>query len=713
MSGVTAAIGVLIVALLAGLAAGQIAAAAAMVGAMCVSIVDIPDPPEHKPPGFITASLGGGLITVAVGLSGSNPWLLVPIIAATSFGAAMVTVYGRTTLPLCMAMILALVLALGAQVHAASTMPALKPADAALRQAMLFTFGGIGYAVYGILTARILEMRYKRLALIDALQAFAAYIRCKAGLYDPAAEIDLTYGALIERQVTLMERVQTARNLLFRQLRDAQHEKMAAALVLLIDAFESVLSSQGDFVLLRRHYGDTAFLGDIRDNILAAADRLDALAQEVRGGSMSAAVEPLRRNLGRIAGQVLQSRPVGGRHDAGHESERARAELNAVLVRVTHSLDILVGLQKALRDPAVARSVLGRIDLAAFLPPQPYRLRTLLRQIRFRSPIFRYALRLTGAMLCAFAVAETMTRYFHHGSWILLTVAVIMRASYSATRQRQKDRLIGNLIGCVLAAVALRVLPEYALLGIIFLGIGAAHAYAAVRYRITSIAGAVMALLLLHFLDSGQEVLLIERLLDTAVGAAIAFLFSFVLPSWERQTLQDRVAALLRANRRYAHQSLRLALQEQAYRLARKQAFDAIGDFAGMIRRIPQEPGGRRYDIGVLQSLLVSNYRLSGLLAALQLLLRRRRGELPPVDTERRLAQSHVRLRRLLGGSVAELPATPMPTAAPFAEKGRAAAALDHRLHQAEEIATQIHALAGKLAAAAPLPGKAAADKGG
>lgn len=688
LSGATAGIGVLLVALGVGLIGGTEAAAAAVVGAMCTSIVDIPDPPEFKPPGFIAAAGFGGLITLAVDLSIGHAALTALIVAATSFAAAMVTAYGRTTLPLCMAMILAMVLALGTHAGGASVMLE------ATHRAALFALGGAGYAIYGMIVARLLEVRYKRLALIDAMQAFAAYIRCKAQLYDPGSELDQTYRVLIERQVSLMEKVQTARNLALRHLSDARHRRMAAALSLLIDAFESILSSQTDFWLLRRHYGQAAILPAIRDGAAEIADLVAEFADEIRSGKPSRPAAPLKARWAEIAALAAQAAPAEPDGDAA-EAERARLELNAVILRISHSLDLVLHLQRAMRDAAEAEAVLGRINPAAFLPPQPYRLRVLLRQLRWRSPIFRYALRLTAAMLCAFAVAELMTRYFAHGSWILLTVAVIMRASYSATKQRQKDRLVGNLIGCVLAAIALHLLHDLALLGLIFIAIGAAHAYAAVRYRITATAAAVMALLMLHFLNPSQDNLLFERLLDTAIGSAIAFVFSFMLPSWERQSLQDRIKGLLRANRQYAHQSLRLALQEQSYRLARKAAFDAIGEFAGTIRRIPDEPGARHHDLDLLFRLMATNYRLTALLAALQLLLRRRHGELPPVETERRLAAASAQLRRLLGGGSSQ---EPPPASVPLnAAAGPAAAALERRLREAEAIARQIQEIAAQL----------------
>ena len=39
-----------------------------------------------------------------------------------------------------------------------------------------------------------------------------------------------------------------------------------------------------------------------------------------------------------------------------------------------------------------------------------------------------------------------------HGGWVLLTTVLIMRASYSITKQRRNDRIVGTAVGCVVAA---------------------------------------------------------------------------------------------------------------------------------------------------------------------------------------------------------------------------------------------------------------------
>ncbi|MET2736284.1 FUSC family protein, partial [Staphylococcus epidermidis] len=72
------------------------------------------------------------------------------------------------------------------------------------------------------------------------------------------------------------------------------------------------------------------------------------------------------------------------------------------------------------------------------------------------------------------------------------------------------------------------------------------HAYVNRRYRVAATAATLMALLQPLMLAPGSDPAVGERLADTLIGAALAWLFSFVLPSWERAAL-PRLAGQLRA----------------------------------------------------------------------------------------------------------------------------------------------------------------------
>jgi len=686
VSGATAALGVLVVALGAGLAGGSAVAAAVATGAVTTSIVDIPDALEHKPVGFLIAFGLGGIITLIVGLTDQLPWLLGLLVVAVSFAGAMITVYGRPAMPLSMALILAMIFALGTPLH--------DPAGA-LHHALLFTIGGCGYAAYGMAAGWLLEARHKQLALAETIHAFADYARLKARLYDSDIGIDETFTALIERQVLLMERVQAARNLLFRRLNSDRDRQMAAALAAALDAFETFLSSQTDYWLLRSRLGNATIMTAIRDSIVECADLLDLLSLEIRTGHAAPAFARLQARFAEIAG--LADRLQSHTPDSEADLHQAIAVVQARIETMRHGMDQLALLQQVVREPAAALARLAGIDLAAFLPPKPYRLRALRRQFRRQSPIFRYALRLSAGMLVAFVLSRLLEPYLPHSSWIMLTVAVIMRASYSATRQRQKDRLIGNLLGCVLAAFALHVLPDVALLALTVATIGFSHAYAPVRYRVTSTAACIMALMVMHFVNPGTESVLLARLLDTAIGAGIAILFSFMLPVWERQGLPDRIAALLQADRNYARQALKRNPADQNYRLCRKQVFDAISDLAGALRRLPDEPGAGQYDQALLQQFLTANYRLASYLASLQVLLRMHGAEFAPEELEALLSGHREKLLTTLS--------LPDRATAPAVGSSHAGndSTLPQRLASTLAVAGEIRAIAAALGAPAKM----------
>lgn len=694
LSGATAAAGVALVALATALWLGPAAAAVVAVGATCVSIVDTPVPHEDKRAAFLIAIVFDSLATLAIRLSGHEPLLQALVVAVTSFVAAMLTIYGKTTLALSMSMILAVVFALGVEIG---------PGMAAVYHALLVFGGAVAYAAFGLGASHLLEERHKQIALTGALEAFADYIRAKAMLYDSRIGIDSGYATLIERQVTLMERVENARNLLFRHMQAARQRQMAAGLIATLDAFETILSSQTDYWLLQRQFSGQrdsgALLNRIRIGILHMAALVEDIAEEIRSGKPGPSLQAVRNEFAAIAETLEKVAPLDDGNDAATEHGAALLELRAVLERIGHAVDAVDRLQAVIRAPQSAEEMLGAIRLEEFLPPRPYRLRLIRRHLRLSSPIFRYALRLTAAMLCAFALSAALTRYFSHGSWILLTVAVIMRANYSATRQRQKDRLIGNLIGCVLAALALHLLPDPALLALYFTSIALAHAYAPVRYLITSIAACVMALLMMHFLSPAGGSLLAERLLDTGLGAAIAALFSFLLPYWERQSLPQLSTALLRASRKYARQALKRNPPEQSYRLARKDLFDAGADFAGALRRLASEPGHRETDMARLQAFLSANYRMMAQLAALHVLLRMRGRDLDAGTAEALLARHRPVLIGLLGGETEAAPTEEAP--APESRgQWQMTAALMQRLQQTEAVARQISDLAAGLAVA-------------
>ena len=271
----------------------------------------------------------------------------------------------------------------------------------------------------------------------------------------------------------------------------------------------------------------------------------------------------------------------------------------------------------------------------------------LLKQFRWRAPALRYAIRLSLAMVSGLGLTLLFNR-FDHANWVLLTIALIMRANYSVTRRRRWDRIIGTLIGCALAVTFINVLPAPALLLFIVLAVGVSHAYGLVAYRITAVGASISSLLLLHFVAPLQHPQFFERIVDTLIGAGLSWAFSYLLPSWEREDLPRTVRGLLEADAHFADAALRRAQVNQSYRLARKKAVDAVAQLSGAIRRLADEPNVNRRTLAALGELLGANYLLASDLSSMPVLVKLRSHDLDGEAADAAIAQTREKVVAML-----------------------------------------------------------------
>src|SRR5439155_26549410 len=116
------------------------------------------------------------------------------------------------------------------------------------------------------------------------------------------------------------------------------------------------------------------------------------------------------------------------------------------------------------------------------------------------APPLRHAIRAALAIGTAYAIALALP-WGTHDYWILLTIVVVLRGSLAQTLERRNSRVLGTLMGCVLAGALLSAhVPALALLVILTLAQAIAHAFAIKRYLVTAVAATVLGLLQVHML---------------------------------------------------------------------------------------------------------------------------------------------------------------------------------------------------------------------
>jgi uncharacterized membrane protein YccC len=606
LNGLSVALSVVAVSIVASLALGFAAGQAATLGAISASISDFPAPWRVKARtmlvGFCLA-LASTLGILLARATGSAPAEILAV-GVIAFSGGLVSALGRWALSLSAQLLVPMVFMLGFPRAGLAV---------ALHDQTIFALGGFAYIALALIATRLAGVGDRRLMASECFRELATYLRAIARFTDPEIDINEAYGAAIRQQAALADQLQAARALLLEQPRATPERlRLAAMIGTLLDVFDALFAVQCDLPRLRNIEAAATLMARIGVAVRAAALDLQHLGLELLTSAKprlppghTVATEAMRREAARLAA-------------GGEASPAERALIEATTQRLLYARAQIARVEHALSDDAAAEAALERIDLAAFRPRRSYDPHLLRAQLTPDSPVFRFAVRLSGAMMAGAIVAVSLGG-LAHGNWVLLTTAVIMRANYGWTRQRRDDRIVGTLIGCVLAAL---VVP-YASIGVLVflqgLALTVTHGFVRSNYRLASVGASVMALVSLHLVNPAESAPVITRLADTLIGAAIAHLFSHVWPRWEFTEAPRLAARLIAQIGDFAGVALRRDAPQHDYRLARKGLIEAIAALSDSAARMGGEPRAAQRGLDEMAAMLIAAYVVVAHLAALRL----------------------------------------------------------------------------------------------
>jgi len=481
------------------------------------------------------------------------------------------------------------------------------------------------------------QRRTKQQVLAESLYEMAGYLEIKAGFYDAGNDYEVLFNQLVRQQIVVAERQQAARDLVLRGNRTTHDGLLVQVHMRMLDLYEYILSTNTDYPLLRQTFGSTPVLDHLRRLVQLMCKDVEGIAYDITRGRPSYASVDYREELRAVAHEIAQLRY----HHINPAAMTAAAE---TLDMIKGAIVLVEQLHEASRTPVEPSKVLPGPDMTPFLTRQRYELKVLRDNLNWKSPAFRFALRITMAVGAGLWIAEHLP-YVSHSYWILLTIIVILKPNFSMTKQRYNDRLIGTLIGCVIAVGVLKVVHQpLILLGVLFLALVASTAFSTIKYRYTAVAACVQVLIQINLLVPGSSTVAGERLIDTVIGGVIATVFSFVLPSWEYRALPALVENVLQANRRYIAATrdllLRVAKDDFAYRVQRKQFMDSLSALIGSFQRMLDEPKSRQRAVDNLNRFIVQNYLVAAHVAAARIQVREHYGELDLPAAEAAIRQA-------------------------------------------------------------------------
>jgi len=604
VNGLSVGAGVVFVAIASSAVFGFDAGQPATLGAISASIADLPTPWREKARamgfGFALALVSTGAIQLAL------PWpaLALLTVGAIAFAGGMLTGLGRWAIPLGMQMLIPMVFVLGLPRESIVEVP---------RVEALFAVGALAYIVFSLVATIVVDPSARRLVTSESIREFSIYLRAVAAVFSPDTNLEAAYGAMIRQQAALAEQLQLARPLLLDHAQGGSERlRLAASIGVLLDAFDALVAAQCDLGFIRASRTHDRILKQIERTLDLSAADLDHLSLE-----LLATRQPSLPPDHHVQIEALEQEARGLDISAKKDPKTAAA-LKAAVRRLVLGLAHIRRLEQVLSDDDEARASIGNIDLAAFIPRRSYSPAVLKLHFTLSSPVLRYSTRLALAMMSGAVIAQLLGDD-RHGNWVLLTIAVIMRANYGLTRKRRDDRVVGTLIGCLIATGAVAYLPPAVLVAAQGLAVATFQSFVRLNYRVASSAASVTALVSLHLAQPSLPSPALARLADTLIGAAIAHLFSYVWPHWEFATAPAIVARLKARLAAFAEAALRPDGGDQDYRLARKNMIEALAALSDSAGRMSIEPTATRRGLDEMAALLIAAHGLVVELSAARL----------------------------------------------------------------------------------------------
>lgn len=602
VNGIAVALGVALIHFLFALVAGPAVAQIALGGAVCASLADVPNTVPRTRSRVPVAALLGVLATLTVALLHPHPIALGFGIAGIAFVAMMTMAWGPRAGAVSFAPILALVFAMAVPVGAVSPwhLAGWTAAGAAL------------YCGWAVIAGAVVQPRLRTLSLVQALRGTAELFVSRAALLRGQGGA-LEMRAWIAGEAAAAERLQTARDFIFAAPDTPVARRNTAILLGLIDLRDLLLASRLDLDLLGDDTTGRAVLDEIADTLARIGVALDDASIALRDG------DPLPTT----SAWTIELRAAEGFAD----DDPRRRLVPAIHGRFVTLRDDVARIQSLL-DADPAAPVLTHTELQHFVAPEGWPLGALRDQFTMRSPVFRHALRATLALGSAYFIARALP-WTSHPHWLVLGVAVVLRGNLEQTLSRRNARVMGTFVGCAVV-LGLSLLHSPAVMaGVFIVAVGAAHAFVLQRYWVTALAATVMALMQAHAMNPAAGFAIGERVADTVLGAALAWAFSYVLPSWEKRHLPAALSRTLKELSDYTALALAMPpVDGVAPRLARRRAYDALTALAGVVQRTGAEPATVRVPVAEVARVLDHGQRLMAHLSVVRMILARRRDEL-------------------------------------------------------------------------------------
>jgi uncharacterized membrane protein YccC len=584
-------------------------------GALCISISDTPGPVIHRFNGMLFCNIVIVIVYVIVSYAASFYILLGLIILLFGFLFSMLTVYGVRISSIGIAALLIMILSFENPIHGLLIW----------KNAMYILIGGVWYMLFSLALYTIRPYKIIQQILGDFIIEIGEYLHLRGEFYKEDPDYDKTYQSLLEQQVKIQNQQSLLSDLLFktRTIIRESTQKGRVLLKIYVDVaelFESIMTGFRDYKILHQQFDDTGILTKMGSHILSLTEEMKAIGLAVKSGLHSSATN---NNLG-SAKEIRDLFESMRQHYMNKENLDDFISLGRIVSNVQYLTEKIHGLHHYTSyDKKIKKATGDSIDQSNYAEAQDLRPAIFFSNLNFNSNIFRHSIRVTVALLCGYIAS--LIFHIGHSYWILLTIVVILKPAYSLTKRRNKDRLIGTILGIVSGAVLLYFIKDKtALLIIMLICMVISYSFIRTNYFIMVLAMTPYLVIFFHFLyPTTLRILLADRVIDTAIGSLIAFVASiFFIPAWEHTTIKSYMVKMLIANLEYykiiagAYSSEKKPVLKE-FKLVRRNLLTALANVSDAFNRMLTEPKRFQKSATNIHRFVVLNHILTSHFATL------------------------------------------------------------------------------------------------
>jgi uncharacterized membrane protein (TIGR01666 family) len=583
-------------------------------GAVCVTMVDNAGPVMHRKNAMLVCNLVIFIASLLTGFAVGSTIATVMLIAGFCFIFSMIGVYGARAGSIGLAGLFVMVLNFTQR----------SGTEAIVLNALYILCGGVWYMLLSLSLYSFRPYKVTQQALGDLIQTTGTYILLRTAFYDKNPDYDRIYINLLEKQAEINDKQNLVRELLYKSRDIVKESTNTGRITLLIfieinDLFERIMSLQMHHKVFHQYFDNSNILQVFKNFLLLISEQLNETGIALKSGKTYPLDRQLENELANLKKEFedFQNKQINAENVEGFID--LRALLNACDDFVSRIETIQQYTSYDIKD-IKKDSRIQNYD--QFVSHQDIDVKVFLDNFNWKSNAFRHALRVAVATTTGFLISEFFP--FGHGYWIMLTIIVIMKPAYSITKSRNRDRLLGTLLGAAIGVLILVIVKDkHLMIGFMIVLMVLAYSFMRTRYLlfVTLMTPYILILLYilnpLHFKD-----LILDRVFDTAIGSVIALLANLLFsPEWTYRQFAEYLQQMLNANKNYFIDVTSFftgnPVSVNQYKLSRKNAYVALANISDALNRMMSEPKSKQIHVAEYHELVVLNYMMATHIATL------------------------------------------------------------------------------------------------